>query len=110
MTYVKKALTAHQMIQLVDGVPGLTKYSGRCMYGKHCVALIPENDANGFSDIARIAIAAERAGLAQAFEAEMRGTRQDSMGRGVVIYWPDIEWPADVPDPDRDNDEDDDEV
>jgi hypothetical protein len=56
-------------------------YSGRGMYGKECVGVI-------VASYAEVARAAQIVG---------REPTTDSMGRGVVAYWPSIAWVDGVP-------------
>ena len=53
-------------------------YSGRSMYGRECVGI----STNDYADEHDIIAAARRRGI--------RGERTDSLGRRVIIYWPDI--------------------
>lgn len=50
-------------------------YSGRCMFGKCCVSIY----CNSW-DVQDIIA-----------EAGVKGARTDSMGKGAVVYWPDIQ-------------------
>ena len=85
-------------------------YSGRGMYGRRCVAVDtgPDGGDIGASDLAWLGAALIRAalempdgaGLADDIMDDIRGgSRVDSMGRGIVVYWPAVEWPDDMPDP-----------
>lgn len=69
----------------IDGAR-LTSYSGRGMFGKECVAVYGD-DAFALG----MAIGQEEY-LASAFDGKI--TRQDSMGLGIVIYWPQIQMPS----------------
>jgi hypothetical protein len=63
------------------------RYSGRGMYGRECIAI---NDADPWE------IATE---LAQNYpDATFPKPSEDSLGRGSVIYWPSMAWPAEVAD------------
>lgn len=70
-------------------------YSGRGMYGKECVAV----DVEWSSDEWTIGQA-----LALRFGQTTPAPDSDSMGRGKILYWPQLEWVG----PDREYDEDDD--
>lgn len=51
-------------------------YSGRFMYGAHCVGIDCER-----YDVEEVKKAARRAGIRAA-------ASQDSMGMGAIVYWP----------------------
>lgn len=53
-------------------------YSGRGMYGEICFALRVPNSSE-----------AHRA-IEQASQRGLNGARTDSMGRGIVVYWPSV--------------------
>ncbi len=55
-------------------------YSGRAMFGRQCVAV----SGGGM--------------FVWPATAVLRGWRQDSMGRGAVIYWPEVAWPGEIDD------------
>jgi hypothetical protein len=72
-------------------------YSGRGMYGKECLAITGDLIdlvvlgfiiADGYSDEVDV--------------SDLAGARKDSMGLGVVVYWPSIPFEGD----DEDNEED----
>ena len=56
-------------------------YSGRGMYGKECVSL--KEDDVSLWDVAR----------ALPEDMNVPSPRTDSLGLGIVLYWPDYEWP-----------------
>jgi hypothetical protein len=59
-------------------------YSGRGMYGKECLAVTADD---GLAALQLIAWEAGKQGI------EMpRHIRQDSMGLGVVLYWPEVDF------------------
>lgn len=68
----------------------LRSYSGRGMYGKQCVAITTENGMlNTLADMAEECDSAEEAALL------IRKCDHDSMGLGMVLYWPSIKWEKD---------------
>lgn len=76
----------------------LPSYSGRGMMGKSCVAI----SVDGQQDIARLFywVADQDRDLASAHRFAVNDLwdfRTDTLGQGMVIYWPYIEAPADVP-------------
>ena len=64
-------------------------YSGRGMYGAECVAISAES-----GDSAGYAIARQFGKEVYDFDLDMimNRTRTDSLGKGVILYWPSIEW------------------
>ena len=64
-------------------------YSGRGMYGKNCLAVdLTDSISHLFASIIYYTDDDNREELAEAFE----NMRQDSMGRGIVVYFPDVEY------------------
>lgn len=63
-------------------------YSGRFMYGKECLAVTVDR---GFNDHQLIALAVSQPGVdVKAITDALQDTRQDSMGLGTVLYWPNV--------------------
>jgi hypothetical protein len=60
------------------------KYSGRGMYGKQCVAVKVDSDAQ----LWELAVALTEV---EVFPGD---PKTDSFGLGIVAYWPSIEWDA----------------
>lgn len=54
-----------------------TSYSGRGMYGRYCIGVSLDhiNDADGLP---------------------LKGSNTDSLGRGIILYWPAIDAPEDM--------------
>lgn len=75
-----------QVFAYLDQPLQLRDYSGRGMYGRVCPAV------SGPSPVA--VCAALAAGCATGEEAAelIAGLKTDSMGMGVVLYWPGVEW------------------
>lgn len=73
--------------ELIDAIEGAgydaRDYSGRAMYGSVCVGV----DLDGDGDLWKLA-----GDLAQQGH-EVPAPRTDSMGRGIIAYWPSIKWP-----------------
>lgn len=65
---------------IADAVDGRVHrhYSGRGMYGKCCVGIV----ADDAIDV-----------IERAAQNGYRGAAQDSMGKGVIVYWPKMEDP-----------------
>lgn len=86
-----------------DGIGRLRRYSGRAMWGKECVAITGDY-LNPFDLALRLADRAEDFGFQI---GDLPSPDTDSLGRGIVIYWPKIEWPEGTPEPRDEFDEDD---
>ena len=82
-------------INLADCGNEARSYSGRGMYGKQCVSVDLDSDG----DLWDLAVALARRGI------EPGGPSTDSMGRGIVAYWPRIAWPEGRRSPDECDDE-----
>lgn len=73
-------------------------YSGRGMYGKRCLGVTCNNTSNVVLDILPELLIGgiDDADVPSEFIEEacelLRNARTDSMGRGAIIYWPEIEW------------------
>lgn len=79
-------------------------YSGRAMFGKLCVA-VSGDSASAWGLALSLASMAAYHGVDM---YDLPEPDSDSLGRGIVLYWPRIAWPEDRPDPDRyDEDEED---
>jgi hypothetical protein len=62
-------------------------YSGRGMYGKECVGVTCDNQADLLFDMM------DHASRTQI--KQLKGCMTDSMGRSIIVYWPNIEWSED---------------
>jgi hypothetical protein len=63
----------------------IISYSGRCMYGDKCLAITGDN-----MDLIRIGFALSRTDEFIDDDFDFPKAKEDSMGRGAVIYWPGI--------------------
>ena len=61
-------------------------YSGRAMFGAECVSIRIESD----SELWDLGVAIGRADL------DVRAPRIDTLGRGLVAYWPAAKWPEEA--------------
>lgn len=61
-------------------------YSGRGMYGRQCVSVQGPSQKDMISRIVMCGLAPEQVGHL------IQMSHSDSMGLGVVVYWPSIEW------------------
>jgi len=95
-----KALTDTQVEDIqtllndIDGAE-LRSYSGRNMYGKQCLGI----DMDGIQDAFRFALMVTDDDLCMALSSPVF----DDMGRGIIVYFPDVEAPEGI-----DNEADDD--
>jgi len=85
-------------------------YSGRGMYGRKCLSFNLERDENEFDAFLSIAEAIQSYVESHDDGMELEditpyfmGAKSDSMGLGLVVYFPEIEWE------DSDDDEEDEE-
>lgn len=83
-------------------------YSGRGMYGKQCVGV----DIDRLSDLVlAFVVVAGRAGYndddkdIEAIADLAKGFLTDTMGRGMIVYWPNVAWEGGNEEP-SDTDED----
>jgi hypothetical protein len=70
-------------------------YSGRAMYGEHCLAVTTDSPSEAVTVVLDVVQACAENGTAEdvvELVNMLRGSRTDSMGRGAVVYWPDIPW------------------
>lgn len=113
MDYQMNAAFADEVIEcanmLTDGQGSASwrSYSGRAMYGAKCFAIVVDT-SEFVVGVAMGRVAAEwdiRDGdmlephdqefhAVEVVEAMAVSTRTDSMGRGTVVYWPNVEAPA----------------
>lgn len=79
-------LEAETIAQAIEdvGFEPVTDYSGRFMYGKECPGF--ESDSMGEVFDLFVALAEADPKLAHAMA---KAARTDSMGRGMIVYWPD---------------------
>lgn len=77
----------------------LSSYSGRGMMGKRCMSV--SGDANYVKSFAyicmkelarRLAAGEIEEEVSDAVAETITGHRSDSLGMGIIIYWPGVEW------------------
>ena len=84
-------VTAAQVIEALTGEFDVRAYSGRGMYGQQCVGV----DTNSYGDLMRIATLLVGAGIDPHDVAGLGDAlRTDSMGMGVILYWPSLKMSA----------------
>lgn len=64
-------------------------YSGRGMYGKQCISVREGDECVSPGDVAKHLFGEEYDGEFDWVSEPL----QDSMGLGIVLYWPRYEWP-----------------
>ena len=79
--------TAEQVIEALEQTDAniYQRYSGRNMFGEECPGFEAETDAEAFSVFVQLAAYDED--LAAKLAA---GAKTDSLGRGIIVYWPTI--------------------
>lgn len=82
-------ITTEKLIEALEGTDfKVESYSGRCMYGAHCAAIIADHVSVLVSIGARLATTE---GITYTEVLNFAdSTHTDSMGRGVVMYWPSL--------------------
>lgn len=88
--------TIQYLASEIDGAE-LRSYSGRGMYGKQCLGI----DMDSMADAFRFALMVEDENLTFA----LSNPCFDSMGLGIIVYFPNVEAPEGIDD-DEDDDED----
>ncbi len=82
----KRILELFREVEVQNDDHQVRSYSGRGMFGRSCVG-VDTNDVFGFiADVLEIAQPGDVYSLSQV----LRNSRQDSMGRSSIIYWPDL--------------------
>ncbi len=62
-------------------------YSGRGMYGKYCIGVSVDDVSEALAAMTEFCDDTSEAA------SILRSYRSDSMGRRVIVYWPNIKWP-----------------
>ena len=82
-------MTAKELIYHLNNADATPrKYSGRGMYGKYCVGCTAKDAASAF-------LLGMGVGMNAIDFQDLDGVCCDSMGMGVILYWPKMVWPAD---------------
>lgn len=71
---------AVKKLAIETGAELITEYSGRGMYGEICMGIVLDRMSND----------EEQEVIERIFELGLKGFRTDSMGLGVIYYWPNI--------------------
>jgi hypothetical protein len=75
-------------------------YSGRGMFGKSCVGVTLDGEGSSFQLGAAVSAALldmdADDGPSDVEDLARLRVCTDSMGRGIIVYWPSVEWPADA--------------
>jgi len=95
-------LTEEQLWELKDAVgyfdnAEIDSYSGRGMYGRQCLGITFDS----MSDAFRFALTV---GGDNDLSLALSSPRFDSMGLGIVVYWPSVEAPEGLDEDEEDED------
>lgn len=97
-----KTLTTNQIDTITeaayDADVELRSYSGRAMFGSQCIGV--SSDSESGAALFLVAVAKEDADLA---ESLARNLRSDSLGRGIITYFPSFASVVDEDDEDEDD-------
>jgi hypothetical protein len=69
-------------------------YSGRGMYGKECVSVSGDDEDGNPVTEWDVALSLWFA-IPEDEQIHVPAPRRDQLGRGIVLYWPEYEWPED---------------
>lgn len=118
MSIIPDLTTSEGLIELLNATcdQNARPYSGRGMFGEECVGIAYDDEKAGlilelFDSFVRILIdsgelkkAAEVDLYLVTFTRLMGRAKEDDLGRGIIVYWPQMEWPEDMQE-DEDDDE-----
>lgn len=95
-------IDANKLIEVIEAAGyDVRSYSGHGMCGAQCVGFETDNPVKAVAEIVgEVAIGRDRREIVAAFCS----ASADSMGRGTIIYFPRVEWPAGRADSDGDED------
>lgn len=94
---------AIQDAEVYESVSVEAAYSGRCMFGRQCLALVSDTEGHAYSVFIYLATRRaeyeliENSDLSEPlFDVEdlaemLRSARRDNLGRSAVVYWPEVE-------------------
>lgn len=85
--------TVDQVVEALEdaGADIHERYSGRGMYGAECPGIEADRESELFAVFVELALSNEEMARELA-----RSARTDSMGRGLICYWPHIKYPKDL--------------
>jgi hypothetical protein len=85
-------MDAKRLIEIIDATNhDARSYSGRGMFGKQCVGVTVDDGVFEW-----IAGAIEECEDVEEAAWLVRMVKTDDMGRGKILYWPRLDWPADL--------------
>lgn len=92
-------MDTQQLIEAIENAGHQARsYSGRGMYGRECVGVTINDPFELYADLLEAATDGcneeEMQGVVNGIADLMRNTRTDSMGRSMIVYWPNMEWQA----------------
>lgn len=71
-------------------------YSGRCMYGDRCFAIVADKPVDAILELVSEAFASLEPEDVETVVEGLHGSRTDSMGLSTVVYWPHLTIPEAV--------------
>jgi hypothetical protein len=96
----KPPMLNHEFQELIEDADYTThSYSGRGMYGKDCLGVELDDNQSVLQFIADLMnCAREQDKVLDDIIPFIRGAKEDSMGCGIVVYFPDVEYTSDFED------------
>ncbi len=98
-------MSKHQLQKVLEhaGVEGIRSYSGRAMYGRICLGVDTDDVGEVFAAILESVEGEEDT---RDIQEAFRNMRTDSMGRGTIVYFPQVPFVDDEEDEEEEDDED----
>lgn len=70
----------------------IRSYSGRGMYGDRCIGVELESDRDMWRLAQDIGFHIARSDVGEFGLLDVPAPRTDSMGLGIIVYWPNVKW------------------
>ena len=94
----------HPLQKLLELSEGVSEYSGRGMFGRTCVAVTVQSPGSFVAHLARLIAGLDDNVANELSDEEVeialdtleRGWTHDSMGKGIIIYFPNVPFVADL--------------
>lgn len=85
---------------LVELDYSVRSYSGRAMYGRSCLGVVLDSENDVSKLMSKLILNVEEEERSEVAKA-VRGFKTDSMGMGIVLYFPEVEYEDDDDDEDE---------